>query len=172
MKLSPRVAIFFSGFLWIAIGVLLLIKGINYLVLAGSLHLKGMKGVPLLSEIDRFSKNPEQSALILVCLGLALGIFKGRVMMKRAVVRVVRRIHSLPAPIPLTALYSRGYLMLIGGMTLIGISFKYLPFPLDIKGFVDFTIGAALINGAMLYFRAAFTQPEYDFKGARNKEIP
>lgn len=157
MKLSPRSAIFFSGFLWLAIGILLLVKGMNYLVFAGSIHLKEGGGGPLLSWIDRFAKNPEQSALILICAGLILGIFKGRVMMKRAVIRVVKRISTLPLRIPLSALYSKGYLMLIGGMALMGISFKFLPLPPDIKGFIDFTVGAALINGAMLYFRAGLT---------------
>lgn len=155
--ITPRKAIFFSGFLWIAIGILLLYKGIQYLVHAGNLHLNSGGGGPLLSFVDRFSKNSEQSAMILICAALLLGIFKGRVMMKRAVNRVVGRIASLPTPIPLSALYSKGYLMLIGGMTVMGMSFKFLPLPFDVKGFIDFTVGAALINGAMLYFRAGAT---------------
>ena len=157
MRLGYRTAILFSGLLWLMIGILLLTKGINYLVLAGNAHLSGgASGFSLLKCIDFFAKSSEQSATILVCVALVLGFFKGRVVMKKAVIRVVRRIRSLPAPIPLTALYSKGYLFLIGGMALLGIAFKYLPLPMDIKGFVDFAVGVALINGAMLYVRAIY----------------
>ncbi|QVL56425.1 MAG: hypothetical protein KFB95_04310 [Simkaniaceae bacterium] len=157
MRLSYRSAIIFSGLLWLAIGILLLSKGLSYLVVAGSAHLEGtLQGFSLLTQIDRFVKNPEKSAIVLVSVGLVLGFFKGRMVMKKAVNRVVKRIHSFPSPLPVTAIYSKGYLCLIGGMTLMGISLKFLPIPIDVKGFMDFTVGTALINGAMLYFRAAF----------------
>ena len=156
MKLSPRFAIFFSGSLWLSIGLLLIYKGIKHLFLAKSIHLTEGGGEPLISWINGFAKNPQKSVWLLMCIGLILGFFKGRVMMKRAVIRVVGRICSFTSNIPINALYSKGYLMLIGGMMLMGISFKFLPLSIDIKGFIDFTIGFALINGAMLYFRAGF----------------
>ena len=45
----------------------------------------------------------------------------------------------------------------------IGMIFKYLPLSVDIKGFIDFTIGAALINGAMLYIREAIKVSKKSF---------
>ena len=157
MRLSYPSAIIFSGVLWLAIGILLLSKGLNYLVVAGGAHLAGtLQGFSLLTQIDRFVNNPERSAIALVSVGLILGFFKGRMVMKKAVNRVVKRIRSFPSPIPITAMYSKGYLCLIGGMTLMGISLKFLPIPIDVKGVVDLAVGTALINGAILYFRAAF----------------
>jgi len=157
MKLSHRSTILFSGFLYLAIGTLLLTKGINYLVEAGHAHMNGaLRGFSLLKYLDTYTHNGEKSQFILVTSALILGVFKGRVALRKAANRVVGRIRSLPSPIPFSAIYSKGYLFLVGGMALLGISFKYLPFPLDVKGFVDLTVGVALINGAMLYFRESF----------------
>ncbi|MCB1107388.1 MAG: hypothetical protein KDK76_04755 [Chlamydiia bacterium] len=152
MKLSTRSAILFSGLVWLALGILLLSKGMKYLVFVGSANPSGI----LIKQVSRLGGDPHQGALILICLSLVLGLFKGRVVMKKAVNRVVERIRSFPSPIPLSAIYSKGYLFLIGGMTLMGISFKFLPLSIDIKGFIDCAVGAALINGAMLYIRAAY----------------
>ena len=157
MRLSARTAILFSGALWLVIGILLLSKGMKYLVVAGNAHLNGtLQGFSLLKEINRFIDNPERSAFILVAVALALGFVKGRTVMRKAMNRVVARIHSFPKKIPISALYTKGYLFLIAGMAMLGISFKFLPLPIDVKGFIDFTIGTALINGAMLYLRASF----------------
>jgi hypothetical protein len=56
----------------------------------------------------------------------------------------------------LTQIYSPTYYLLIGIMIGLGLSLKIFGLPIDIRGLVDVTIGAALINGAMLYFRSAF----------------
>jgi hypothetical protein len=40
-------------------------------------------------------------------------------------------------------------------MMMLGMIFRYLPIPIDVRGFIDLAIGSALMNGAMLYFRAA-----------------
>ena len=140
------------------IGVLLLTKGILYLEDARIAVINGtQEGFSLIKKLTEYTKNPEQAALILICGSLFVGFFKGRVVLKRSVNRVVDRIWSQPAPLSLKNIYSKGYLFLIGGMMCMGMAFKYLPLPLDVKGFIDFAVGAALINGSMLYFRAAFT---------------
>lgn len=158
MKLSHRNAILFSGLLWLGIGILLLTKGIGYLVEGGNGVLTGNhQGFSLIEKMSYFSKDRQQGALILICVALLLGFFKGRVVLKKTVNRIVNRIHSYPSPISLKEMYPKSYFFLIGGMMGMGMLFKVLPLPLDVKGFIDFTIGAALINGAMLYFRAAFT---------------
>ncbi len=143
------------------IGILLLTKGIRYLVEGGNAVINGTQhGFSLIGKISQFTKSPEQAALILICAALLVGFFKGRVVFKRTVNRVVDRIRSLPSPANLKSIYSKGYIFLIGGMMLLGMSFKFLPLPLDVKGFIDFAIGSALINGAMLYYRAAFTKTQ------------
>ncbi|MBF5059950.1 hypothetical protein [Candidatus Neptunochlamydia vexilliferae] len=157
MKLSHRNAILFSGLLWFGVGILLLTKGIGYLVEGGNAVLAGThQGFSLIQQMGRFSNDPKQGALILICLALLVGFFKGRVVLKKTVNRIVNRIRSYPSPISLKEMYPKSYFFLIGGMMGMGMVFKFLSLPLDVKGFVDFTIGAALINGAMLYLRAAF----------------
>ncbi len=143
------------------IGILLLIKGRQYLIDGGNTVINGTEqGFSLIGKISQYTKSPELAALILICAALLIGFFKGRVVFKRTVNRVVARIRSQPSPVQLNSIYSKGYLLLIGGMMLLGMSFKYLPLPLDVKGFVDFAVGSALINGAMLYFRAAIAPPK------------
>jgi len=157
-KLSKKNAILLSGAVWMGIGVLLLTKGILYLEDARiAVSNWTQEGFSLIKKLTEYTKNPEQAALILICGALFVGFFKGRVVLKRSVNRVVDRIRSQPAPLSLKNIYSKGYLFLIGGMMCMGMAFKYLPLPLDVKGFIDFAVGAALINGSMLYFRAAFT---------------
>ena len=161
MYLKTRNAIVFSGLLWMGIGIFLLTKGIRYLVEGGNAVINGtQQGFSLIGRISQLTKNPEQAALIVICAALLVGFFKGRVVFKRTVNRVVSRIRSQPSPVALKSIYSKGYLFLIGGMMVLGISFKFLPLPLDIKGFIDFSVGSALINGAMLYYRAAFSKGE------------
>ncbi|NGX51181.1 MAG: hypothetical protein K1060chlam2_01042 [Chlamydiae bacterium] len=159
MKLRHSHAIILSGLIWMGVGILLLIKGIQYIILAGNQVLSGThQGFSLIQFLSRFSKNSEQAALILIAIALMLGFLKGRFVLKRTVNRVVARIRSHPSPLPVKAIYSKGYFILLFGMMLFGMVFKILPLPLDVKGFIDFTIGAALINGAMLYFRALVPQ--------------
>lgn len=161
MKLTARKAILLSGLLWMAIGILLLSKGISYLHLAGNAVISGThQGFSLIKKLTEYTKNPQQSALILICIALFVGFFKGRVVFKKTVNRVVARIRSQEEPISLGKIYSMGYLILIVGMMGLGMTFKYLPLPLDLKGFLDFAVGFALMNGAMLYFRAAFAPPK------------
>lgn len=156
MKLTARKAILLSGLLWMAIGILLLSKGISYLHIAGNVVINGThEGFSMIKKLTEYTKNPEQSALILICVALCIGFFKGRIVFKKTVNRVVTRIRSQQEPIALSKVYSLGYVILIVGMMGLGMVFKYLPLPLDFKGFLDFAIGFALINGAMLYFRAA-----------------
>jgi hypothetical protein len=159
MRLKSQSAILLSGALWMGIGILLLTKGIRYLIDGGNAVINGtQQGFSLIKKLTEYTKNPEQAALILICVALLIGFFKGRVVFKKTVNRVVDRIRSQPSPVSLNKIYSKGYLFLIGGMMCMGMVFKFLPLPLDMKGFIDFTIGAALINGSMLYFRAAFTK--------------
>lgn len=156
MKLTARKAILLSGLLWLAIGILLLYKGISYLSITGHGVVNGTdQGFSLIKKLTEYTKNPQQSSLIIICIGLLIGLFKGRVVFRRTVDRVTLRIRSQKEPIAIGKVYSPGYVVLILGMMGFGVVFKYLPIPLDVKGLLDLSIGFALINGAMLYFRAA-----------------
>ncbi len=129
----------FSGLVWLCIGVFLLMKGLAF--------------------VTAFYTNIDQTALLLIALGIAIGCAKGRFVLRKTVKRVVERIHSLPAPIRFSQVYSKGYYFLIGGMVLLGMSMRWLPIPAEVRGTIDIAIGCALITGAILYFRAAQAAP-------------
>ena len=88
-------------------------------------------------------------------LALLVGFAKGRFVFAKTVWRVVSRIQALSLPIRFSQVYTKSYWILIGAMMMLGLTFRFLPIPLDARGFVDVAIGSALINGAMLYFRAS-----------------
>lgn len=116
-----------SGFLWLFIGTFLLYKGLH--LVPDSLYL----GV-----------------------GLVIGFIKGRFVLAKTVSRVVSRIASLPLPIRFSDAYSRSYWILIGSMVVLGMSFKFLPISAELRGVIDVAVGFALMNGALLYFRAIY----------------
>ncbi|MFS8563267.1 MAG: hypothetical protein LVR00_02625 [Rhabdochlamydiaceae bacterium] len=152
MQYSHRTWIIISGLIWCAVGVLLLIKGLTYIVMAAAAP-EGSH--PLFSSIAAFTGTVEQAALFLISLGLLVGFIKGRYVLSKTVSRITKRILSLNDPIDWKDVYPKSYYILIFSMMLIGVLFKWLPIGFAIKGFVDVAIGSALINGALLYFRKA-----------------
>jgi len=140
-----------SGVTWFVIGFFLLSKGINL-----SVYSLSASSSPIISFLSHFTKTPEQSVLLLISLALFLGYIKGRFVLLKTVKKVVSRILSLEEPIKVSQVYSKNYLILLFSMIALGVTIRYLPIAQDIRGFVDLTIGAALMNGALLYFRFAF----------------
>lgn len=138
MKLQPRTLIIVSGLIWFAIGLWLLNLGINFLVEASK---DSRKAVLLFSESALF---------IFLAAALLVGFFKGKFVLAKTVERNTSRLQNAST---LGALFTPAYLILIAVMVCLGFLVRYLP--LDIRGFVDVAIGAALLNGAMLYFRKA-----------------
>ncbi len=140
-----------SGLLWMAIGLWLLAKGIFLIA----------QGCFLADPQNSFSfqafGDVQKGATSLVSLALLLGFIKGRFVLSKTARRVCLRIAALPLPILAKQVYSAPYLILISGMMLLGIAMKFLPIPLDLKGALDIAIGSALLNGSLLYFRAAFS---------------
>lgn len=127
-----------SGFTWFFIGAFLLYKGLH-----------------LITEATQGGGLSHQAANIYIAVGLVVGFFKGRFVLVKTVRRVVSRILSLPLPIKFKDAYSPSYWILIASMMALGMLFRFLPIPMEVKGAIDVAIGSALINGAMIYFRAA-----------------
>ncbi len=123
-----------SGLIWLGIGMMLLYKG---------LHLIAQSDIQ------------EKMATLWVAIGLLIGFFKGRFILAKTVRRVVLRIISLNLPIRLNEVYAPAYFLLIGGMMGLGVLFRFLPILQEFRGMIDIAIGSALVNGAILYFRAA-----------------
>lgn len=143
-----------SGVIWLSIGFMLLSMGINFIVESILKENGRLASRPVLDFFATFSGELETAAIILIAMGLLVGFLKGRVILSKTVARTVERTLAMPNPAPLSQIYPRSYYILLGSMILIGFVVKFLPF--DVRGFVDVAIGSALINGAMLYFRAAY----------------
>jgi hypothetical protein len=150
-KVNHQIMILISGLVWLAIGCFLLPLGLNFIVESLLEDNASAHAHPLLSFFSSYVGGMEQAALILVAVSLSVGFLKGRYVFAKSVSRSVNRILSLPNPAPITQIYAWHYYILLGSMVFIGILVRYLSN--DIRGVVDVTIGAALINGAALYFR-------------------
>lgn len=146
--MTHRTWIAISGAIWLAVGSLLLYKGLHFIadgtVIPGSLcgRLQGTFG------------SPQNAGAALIAIGLFIGFLKGRLVLSKTVKRVSLRIMALPLPIRFSQVYAPAYWILIAGMVGLGVAMRFLPL-IDLRGLIDVAIGSALINGAMLYFRAA-----------------
>lgn len=138
-----------SGFIWLLVGSLLLYKG---LVLISDAVLTPNS---FCSRLQGTFGSPQKAGTVLIALALVVGFLKGRFILSKTVKRVSLRITSLPLPIRFKSVYAPSYWILIGGMMGLGMTMRFLPIPVDVRGFVDVAVGAALMNGAMLYFRTA-----------------
>jgi hypothetical protein len=149
--MKHRSWITFSGFLWFFIGFLLLYKGLRFLSEAA------YQPDSLCARLGSLCGGPQQAATLFIALGMAIGFLKGRFVLSKTVARVTNRIASLPLPIRFTDAYTRSYWILLASMAALGMLFRFLPIPIDIRGLIDVAIGTALIQGALLYLRAART---------------
>lgn len=156
MQIRKRTALFFSGALWAAIGCMLMVKGINFLM-AAKTSAASSDDFPLVKLLLPLAGHAEQAVLCLVVLSLALGTLKGRTILRRAAGRVIGHIQQLPEPFPLKKLYPPRFYILIACMMSLGLIRRLTGVADDIGGVVDLTIGCALIQGALFYFRALAT---------------
>jgi hypothetical protein len=147
--MKHRRCIALSGFLWLAIGFSLLYKGLHLISAAA------FQTDTLCFAWQGVFGTPHQAATVFMGFGLLLGFIKGRLVLSKTVQRVSKRIASLPEPVRLSDAYSRSYWLLIGAMMALGMLFRFLPIPIDVRGIVDVAVGSALLNGSLLFFRAA-----------------
>lgn len=155
MKLSHTKLIVLSGLIWFGVGFYLLQLGLNLLVDSGSAL--SYDRYPLIASLAGILGDGQAAALMLVIVALIVGYFKGRYVLGKSAKKGVERIRQFPNPAPLASIYSPKYYILLALMMGLGISIKYFGLHNDIRGFIDAAIGAALINGAMIYFRLAQT---------------
>lgn len=150
MRLGYIPAIMLAGLIWLIVGSLLTVKGI---FLAASLVNEPYPA--FISYINSVCKNIENSILYLVLGALTIGFLKARFVFAKTVKKFVARILLTPSPLKLKNVFSVKYLILIGSMMLLGMLMKVLPIAKDVRTFIDLTVGTALINGALQYFRQA-----------------
>ena len=154
MRLSPFTALLISFASWLCIGVFLLYKGLSFLV-----HLvPGTTPSPMLDILSKIAGGNESAVLVCISIGVFIGFMKGRFVLSKTVARISNRFFSFKRSMTLKEMYPVSYLILISSMILLGVSMKWLPVPLDVRGTMDVAIGSALTNGAMQYFRLAFSK--------------
>jgi hypothetical protein len=152
-KVSHATLIFISGFVWLAVGCFLLPLGLNFVV-ESLLRENASQSHPVLHFLARFVGGMDSAAIVWIALTLFIGSLKGRKVFSKSVHRSVNRILAMPNPASLSKIYAPSYYILLGSMVLLGILVRFTP--QDVRGGVDIAVGAALINGAMLYFRQAW----------------
>lgn len=154
IKVSHTTLIVLSGLVWLAVGCSLLPLGINFIVESILNENILLKSRPILDSLAPYVGGLDVAALILIVFGLILGYGKGKAVFAKSVKKSVNRIVNLPNPTSIADIYTKKYYILLGSMVLIGFIVRFTT--LDIRGFVDVTIGSALIHGAVLYFLSAF----------------
>jgi hypothetical protein len=162
MNLKPSILIVISGLVWLAVGVFLMQLGIGFLLEGYTSAAAEESGTPLLSWLSAYAGGFEMAALLLVVVALFIGYLKGRHVLGKAAQRGVDRILALPKPIHISKIYAPRYYLLLGLMVFIGMSMKWFGVTKDWRGFIDVAIGAALINGSIIYFRMARLQKAHD----------
>lgn len=142
-----------SGVVWLVVGTFLLILGINFLV-SSILHDNYVNySHPLIDGVKFISGGIEPAILILAACCLLIGYLKARVIFSKTVRKSIAHIQSLPNPSSIHKIYTFRYLLLLGCMGFLGYIVRFAP--LDVRGAIDIAVGAALMNGAFIYFRQA-----------------
>jgi hypothetical protein len=156
LKVSHSTLVIISGLVWLAVGCFLLPLGLKLLVASAAASILGDTApYPLLASFSSYVGGAHTAAMLLIALGLIVGQLKGRKVLSKSIHRSVKRIKNFPNPTSITNLYGFGYLILFASMVLLGMSIRYFGVPSDIRGLIDVAIGAALIQGSILYFREA-----------------
>lgn len=148
LKLSHAALAMISGLIWMAVGCSLMSLGLKLL-------LGNEVNTPLIQSLAPSMGGAQQVALLLVVVGLFVGYMKGRHVLAKSASKGIERLKTLPNPAPLSQIYSPKYYLLLGGMIVLGMSIKFFGVPSDIRGLVDVAIGAALIQGSLVYIRFA-----------------
>ncbi|MCE5317588.1 MAG: hypothetical protein LLG04_09565 [Parachlamydia sp.] len=148
LKMSHAALAMISGLIWMAVGCSLLSLGLKLL-------LGNDSAMPLIQSLSPSLGGAQQVALLLVAVGLFVGYMKGRHVLAKSASKGIERIKTLPNPASLAKIYSPGYYLLLGGMMFLGMSIKFFGIPSDIRGMIDVAIGAALIQGSLVYIRFA-----------------
>lgn len=158
IRVKHKTLIILSGLVWLVVGSFLLRLGLQYII--DSAH-DPFGTFLVLSFFSKWSGGMEEAALALIVFCLFVGFIKGRFILAKSVRRLSNRMMAFPEPTSILNMYSWKYCILLGSMIFLGGVMRYFDVSKDIRGAVDVVVGAALINGSMLYFRLARTRKHY-----------
>src|SRR5260221_7096239 len=130
MILTKRRWFIISGIKWLAIGVMLLAKGLRLVVASAE---QTTAATPLLKTVLSLAGTRHQAALLIVCLGLFIGFIKGRTVLAKTVSRIADRINLHPEGLSLKQAYDQKYWIILCIMMSLGIIFRIFTIPLDIR---------------------------------------
>ena len=160
IKLSHKTLIYISGFFWLLIGCFLLNLGLNLLmnpIQSNNTIPLTSSSYPLITLLSSYLGGSEYAIIAIITSGLFIGYFKGKYVLGKSARQGILRILKLPNPTSLTNIYNKKHYLLIALMMSLGFLFSFFKLNNDIRGFIDTTVGAALINGSLIYFRQRST---------------
>jgi hypothetical protein len=153
-KFKHSTLITIGGALWMTMGIFLMNMGLR-LIAEKSVIIAHTQEGGLLKSLSSVFGGIEEAGIALIGIALAIGYFKGRFVLAKTVAKMVARIRTFKAPVSLRHIYAPKFYLLIGLMMGLGFLFRVLQVPHDVRGVIDVAVGAALINGAVLYFKQA-----------------
>ncbi len=151
LKLSHANLSLISGLIWACVGCFLLQMGLKLIL--DPTYLDGSGSTPILSSVKGVMGGLQEAGIALIAIALYIGYLKGKYLLRKSAQKGVERLQTFPDPMPLQQIYSPKYYILLGAMIGLGLSMRFLGVPNDIRGGIDVAVGAALINGALEYFR-------------------
>lgn len=159
-KCSHFLMIVISGVIWCVVGVLLMTLGMHHLV--DSLRLWDevivSSNPSMIKAFSYIFSKPQQALTAIVAVSLLVGYAKGHFVLLRSVKSGVQRILSYPNPSEIKNLYAKKYYFLLVGMMGLGMLLRVAKIPEDLHGAIDLAIGAALLKGALSYFKYALLE--------------
>jgi hypothetical protein len=148
MKFRHTTLLAISAAIWLAVGMSLLSVGLRLLVSSGQGHTDS-----IVNFLSKYTGGAEYASIVLIAVSLFIGHMKGKHVLSKTVARCVARIQTFPNPTNLSNMYGRGYYILLLGMIGLGMSLRWLGISDGLRGIIDTAVGAALIQGAVVYLR-------------------
>ncbi|NBO23694.1 MAG: hypothetical protein EBU93_00420 [Chlamydiae bacterium] len=139
MKITYPKAIFFCGLVWGFVGYKLVSKGIVYF---NALFL---------------TQNLSEGQLSFwIGISLLVGLAKGKFLLQKSANRVIQHIVSFEEPLKIYQFLPRSFLITMMIMMSLGMTMKYIPISVFVKGMIDLTVGTALVFGAIHFVKKAW----------------
>jgi hypothetical protein len=154
LKFKHSTLIIIGGTLWMVMGIFLMNMGLR-LIAEKSAIIVYTKESGLLQFLSSIFGGIQEAAVAIIGVSLVIGYFKGRFVLAKTVAKMVARIRTFKSPVSLHHIYAPKFYLLIALMMGLGFLFRVLEVPHDVRGMVDIAVGAALINGSVLYFKQA-----------------
>jgi hypothetical protein len=152
LKINHRHMGCIAGIVWLIVGSLLLRMGIFLISTAAMEEIDPSSSHPLFHGLMVLVGDSAKVVLALLSVAILVGYAKGRLVLMRAGERIIARIASLRAPVPIFQIYGRRDYLLMLSMMGLGMVMRFLEVPIEIRGFILVAVGTALIQGSLAIF--------------------